>query len=111
MNVRTAVTLGAILGFTLTQMKPASAVAGHCEIAIVNTMHDDVIVHGTFDDGHPLAVFRIHSGDAPHYVSLYYSGYCHSGMHLTVEDIHPSHHRIIYNAWTRTGSTVRTVPH
>lgn len=67
-------------------------------------------MRGVFDDGSRLSSFRVYGYEAPHYIDLYYHGHCHSGMHLTVEELHSPRH-VLYDRWTRTGSTVRVVPY
>ena len=79
-----------------------------CEIEIVNRSYDDVTVFGVFDDGSPLAPFNIYSFEAPHYISLYYNGYCHDGMELDIDSFSGAH---IYGNYVRVGSTIRIVPY
>ena len=88
----------------------ASAYPGYCEVEIINSMQNDVNVHGTFADGRPLTPFRMQPHETPHYISLQDHGYCQSGMHLMIAAIQSPHNTMIYNAWTRPGSTVRLVP-
>lgn len=83
---------------------------GYCQIEIINSMTENVSVRGVFDDGSRLSSFRVYGHEAPHYIDLYYHGHCHSGMHLTVEELHSPRH-VLYDRWTRTGSTVRVVPY
>lgn len=88
----------------------ASMYPGNCEIEVINSHYNHVWVYGTFDDGTYLNSFKVYAGDAPHYIGLYYYGYCHAGMNLTIEEIKFPLNRIIYTAWTSTQSTVRIVP-
>lgn len=78
--------------------------ANSCEIEIVNNSFDDVNVFGTFDDGALLAPFTIKWYDFAHYISLYYYGYCHAGMHLYLEttDGMP-----LYSSFTLGGTTIK----
>jgi hypothetical protein len=78
---------------------------GYCEIEIINNSYDDVRVYGSFDDSSPLDPFTIPYYDAPHYISLHYYGYCHSGMNLLIQ----SRWGTIYSGWTNVNSTVRIV--
>lgn len=82
--------------------------AGNCEIEIINQSYDDVRVNGTFDDGSPLQPFTIYSYEAPHYISLYYYGYCHYGMDLFIDSYYGYN---LYSGFTTGGSTVRIVPY
>ncbi len=81
---------------------------GYCEIEVINTSYDDVRVYGVFDDGLPLSPFNIYSFEAPHYISLYYYGYCHAGMNLYV-DAWSGYH--VYAGYTPRGSSIRIVPY
>ncbi len=82
--------------------------AGYCEIEIINQSYDDVRVNGTFDDGSPLQSFTIYSYEAPHYVSLFYYGYCHYGMNLYIDSYYGYN---LYSGYTTRESTVRIVPY
>lgn len=77
-----------------------------CEIEIVNRSYADVSVFGIFDDGVRLDPFNIYSFELPHYISLYYNGYCHAGMELDIDTFGGEH---IYSGYVRGGSTVRIV--
>ncbi len=79
---------------------------GYCEIEIINDSYDDVTVHGTFDDG-SYVNFNVYSFEAPHYISLYYYGYCHESMYV---DIYTPFYKI-YSNYTRPGSTINIVPY
>lgn len=81
---------------------------GACEIEIINNSYDDVRVYGVFDDGSSLTPFNIYSYESPHYISLYYYGYCHSGMDLYIDTWRGYH---VYADYTPRGSTVRVVPY
>ena len=78
---------------------------GYCEIEIINNSIDNVRVYGSFDDSTPLEPFTIFYYDAPHYISLYYYGYCHSCMNLMFQGPYGT----IYSGWTKVNSTVRIV--
>ena len=81
---------------------------GYCEIEVINNSYDNVRVYGVFDDGAGLAPFNVYSFESPHYISLYYYGYCHAGMNLYVDTWSGYH---IYAGYTPTGSTIRIVPY
>lgn len=81
--------------------------AGFCEIEIVNQSFDDVRVYGTYDDGLPLLPFTHYSFEAPHYISLFYYGYCHYSMDLYIDSYYGYN---LYAANTPRGTTVRIVP-
>ncbi len=76
---------------------------GYCEIEIINNSYYDVRVFGTFDDGEELRPFRIYPHEYPHYISLYYYGYCHYGMDLYIETL--AGYRI-YSGYTRRYDTI-----
>lgn len=82
--------------------------AGYCEIEVINRSYGDVRVSGTYEDGMPLQPFTIYSFEAPHYISLYYYGYCHYGMDLYVDSYYGYP---LYSAYTTGGTTVRIVPY
>ena len=82
--------------------------AGFCEIEIINNSFDDVRVSGVFDDGIPLIPFSIYSFEGPHYISLFYYGYCHYGMNLFI-DTYSGYN--IYSAYTPRETTVRIYPY
>lgn len=81
---------------------------GFCEIEVINSSYTDVRVYGVFDDGAVLSPFMIYSFESPHYISLYYYGYCHRAMDLYIDSWsgYP-----IYASYTLAGSTVRVVPY
>lgn len=81
---------------------------GYCEIEVINDSYTDVRVYGTFDDGAPLSPFNIYTYEYPHYISLYYYGYCHSGMNLYIETWlgYP-----VYSGYTYVNTTLRIVPY
>jgi len=82
--------------------------AGFCEIEIVNRSFVDVIVSGVFDDGVPMQPFTHYSYEAPHYISLFYYGYCHYGMDLYIETYsgYP-----LYSGYTTRESSIRLYPY
>jgi hypothetical protein len=100
------------LWFALAAGPKAAAHPGYCEIEIINSSHRNATVYGTFDDSLPLNPFAIRGYDeGAHYISLYYSGYCHyDGMRLIVELHYLPYDHIVYDAWTRPGSIVRIIP-
>ena len=83
--------------------------AGYCEIEIINSSFDDVRVGGVFYDGSPLWPFVIYGYESPHYVSLYYDGYCHYGMDLFIESYYYGYR--LYSGFTYSESTIRIVPY
>lgn len=97
-----------------TNTAPASKAAanklgwpGYCEIEIINHSYDDVRVYGVFDDGIALQPFTVYSYESPHYISLYYYGYCHDGMDLYIDTTYGAH---VYSGYVRRYSTIRVVP-
>jgi len=80
---------------------------GYCEIEIINHSYDDVRVYGVFDDGIALEPFSIYSYESPHYISLYYYGYCHAGMDLYIDTFYGAH---VYAGYVSRYSTIRIVP-
>ena len=82
--------------------------AGSCEIELINQSYANVTVYGVFDDGVSLEPFDIYSFESPHYISLYYYGYCHAGMDLYIDTFDGYH---VYSGYTRRKTTVRIVPY
>lgn len=76
---------------------------GLCEIEINNYSSNDVQVYGLYDDGTALAPFYMYRYGVPHYIDLYYYGYCHTGMNLYIDTLsgYP-----IYASYTTVGSRV-----
>lgn len=87
--------------------KPATA-AGYCEIEIINRSYDDVRVYGIFDDGSAMAPFDIYRYETPHYIDLFYYGYCHAGMNLYIDTF--SGYRV-FAGYTPVYNTVNIVPY
>lgn len=56
---------------------------GYCEVEIINNSYDIMKVFATFDDLSGTQ-FDIYPFEAPHTISLYYYGYCHSNVYLEV---------------------------
>ena len=81
--------------------------AGNCEIEIVNQSYTDVQVFGVFDDGTDLDPFNIYSFSPAHYISLYYNGYCHAGIHLDIDTFTGYH---VFGYYVHRGTTVVIVP-
>ncbi|KTD60267.1 hypothetical protein Lsan_2045 [Legionella santicrucis] len=88
-----------------------SMLPGYCQIEVINRSYDDVYVYGIFDDGIGLPAFMVPSFDSPHYIDLFYYGYCHSGMRVTIESIRFPYNVVIYDQFTTVNSTVRIVPY
>jgi hypothetical protein len=86
---------------------PAVAAPGHCEIEIVNGSHEAVTVHVTFEDRHSVS-FVMHQHDAPHYVNLFWGGYCHRDAHVVVTD---AHRRPLYSSFTKVDAIIHIVPY
>lgn len=80
---------------------------GYCEIEIINHSYDDVRVYGVYDDGVGLAPFTIYSYESPHYISLYYYGYCHSGMDIYIDTLYGAH---VFSGYVPRYTTIRIVP-
>ena len=78
-----------------------------CDIEIINDSYSSVVVSGYYDDRLPLIPFRIYSFEFSHYIDMFYSGYCHAWMYLTIEtfDGYP-----IFSNYVYTGSTIHIVP-
>tara|TARA_Y100000588_G_C14151814_1_gene880882 strand:+ start:904 stop:1347 length:444 start_codon:yes stop_codon:yes gene_type:complete len=97
------------------EAKPATGQAktslkwpGYCEIEIINDSFSDVIVTGVFDDGSLLNSFAIPAHDAPHYISLYYYGYCHNGMDLYIDSLDGYR---LYSGYTPNRTGLHIVPY
>ncbi len=80
---------------------------GYCEIEIINDSYDDVHVFGVFDDGSSLQPFNVYSYESPHYISLFYYFYCHSGMDIYIDTFRGVR---VYAGYTRSNSTIHIVP-
>jgi len=78
-----------------------------CEIEIINDSFSNVTVYGRYDDGVPLNPFNVYSYEYSHYIDLFYNGYCHSGMYLSVVTFSGY---TIFSGYVFTGSTVHIVP-
>lgn len=78
---------------------------GFCQIEIINDSFTDVRVFGTFDD-YSTIDFNIYRYEAPHYISLYYYGYCHNGMYINIQ----SPFSTVFSGWVNVDSTVRILP-
>ncbi len=81
---------------------------GYCEIEVINDSYTSVRVYGVFDDGVMLRPFTIYTYEYPHYISLYYYGYCHYGMDLYVDTL--SGYRL-YAGYTTANTTIHIVPY
>lgn len=87
--------------------KPKLGWPGYCEIEILNHSYRDVRVNGVFDDGIALAPFTIYSFESPHYISLFYYGYCHDGMDLYIDDFYGNP---VFSGYVRRYTSIRVVP-
>lgn len=87
------------------QAKAGLSVAspGYCQIEIINGSNNRIRVYGSFDDGVPLVPFDIYPRDYPHYIDLYYYGYCHSMMNLYIDDGFGYH---LYGGYTEVGTSL-----
>lgn len=81
---------------------------GYCEIEIINNSFDDIRVYGVYDDGATMIPFNMYSFEAPHYIPLYYYGYCHAGMNLYIDTFSGYH---VYAGYTERRTTIRVVPY
>ncbi|MBA4696846.1 MAG: hypothetical protein H2069_05640 [Legionella sp.] len=77
---------------------------GRCEITILNYTYESFDVYGRFDDGSALESFRIYPKDEPHYINLYYYGYCHAGMDLSIYD---TQGRLLHGRYTYAGEVLK----
>ncbi len=85
----------------------APTYAGYCDIEIINNSFYDVRVFGVFDDGSSLYPFNVYSWGAPETISLYYYGYCHSGMDLYINTLDGGY---VYSGYTERGKTIIISP-
>lgn len=88
--------------------KSALTWPSYCEIELVNNSYETVNVQGIFDDGSSIVPFTMYRYDSPHYISLYYYGYCHAGMNIYVDTW--SGYRI-FAGYVRTHSTIYVIPY
>ncbi len=79
-----------------------------CEIQIINQSYADVRIFGIFDDGSSLEPFNIYSFEAPHYISLYYYGYCHEGMEIDIETFYGYP---VFSGFVRRGTPLYITPY
>lgn len=79
-----------------------------CEIEIINNSYDNVTVSGVFDDGVAMQPFNVYSFEAAHYISLYYYGYCHSGMNLYINTWNGY---TLWSGYTPVQTSIRIVPY
>ena len=63
-----------------------------CEVKIYNNSYDRLHAYANFDDGATLSI-DIYAREI-HGLSLYYYGYCHNGLYLTLDRLH-------YGIWNR----------
>lgn len=90
-----------------TLTKDAKAKFFGCDIEIINDSFSSVLVSGYYDDRMPLIPFSIYSFEFSHYIDMFYSGYCHSWMYLTIETFE---HYPVFSSYVYTGSTIHIVP-
>ncbi len=84
----------------------ATMYPGYCQIEVINNSSNYIRVTGFFDDSTYLDPFTIFAFEAPHYISLYYYGYCHAGMNLSILSPYGA---VIYSSWTDVHSTIRII--
>ncbi len=82
---------------------------GYCEIEIINSSYQDVRVWGQFDDGSTMDPFVVYRYEAPHYIGLYYYGYCHQGMNITITTM--DGYGILYRGYTTAYNTLHIYPY
>ena len=81
--------------------------AVNCDVEIINQSYTDVQVFAVFEDGVALDPFNIYSFSPAHYISLYYNGYCHSGIDLDIDTFSGYH---VFGHYVRRGTSVLIVP-
>lgn len=91
---------------TSSSAKKSIQFPGYCEIEVINDSFEDVRVYGIYDDGLVLPAFTAYSFGAANYISLWYYGYCHAGMHLYVDNWRGQH---LYSGYTPVGTTLRVI--
>ena len=80
---------------------------GYCQIEIINDSSEVALVLGTFDDNSTVNFYiSPNYFERTHYLDLYYYGYCHSGLYLTIN----LPYRTVYSGWVNTDSSLRLVP-
>lgn len=92
---------------SVTEKEKLSPSFGSCEVEIINDSFSNVTVYGRYDDGIPLTPFNVYSYEFSHYIDLYYNGYCHSGIYLSIVTFSGY---TIFSGWVYVGSTVHIVP-
>ncbi len=60
-----------------------------------------------FDDGEGLR-FNVLPSDPPHYISLFYYGYCHYDMYVSIQSFGGYH---LYSGYPSVGSTIEIIPY
>lgn len=77
-----------------------------CGIEIMNNSQYSVHVSGVFDDNARLGDFDVFPYEAPHFIDLFYYGYCHASMYINIQsNVYP--YSILYQGQTSAGSTLR----
>lgn len=74
----------------------------------INDAYTNVTVYGRYDDGVPMIPFNIYSGEYTHYIDLYYNGYCHSGMYLSIVTFSGY---TVFSGYVFSGDTLHIVPY
>ncbi len=89
-----------------TDVKPK--IFGNCFIEIVNDSFSNVTIYGRFpDEGVPLIPFDVYSYEYSHWIDMFYNGYCHSGMYLSIVTFTGYN---IFSGYIFTGSTIHIIP-
>ena len=77
----------------------------NCQIEIINNSYNDVRVFGIFDDSTTVDFF-VYRYDPVQYIDLYYHGYCHPNMFITLQTPYST----IYSNYTDVYSTLTVYP-
>ena len=85
-----------------------SKTVNFCGIEISNTSNYTVHVSGVFDDNTRLDDFNVYPYEVPHFIDLYYYGYCHASMYIRIQsNVYPYY--ILYDGQAPVGTTLRVV--
>lgn len=83
------------------------SIFGGCYIEVINDSFSNVTVYGRYDDGIPLIPFDVYSYEYSHLIDMFYDGYCHSGMYLSIVTFSGY---AIFSGYVFTGSSLHVVP-
>lgn len=84
------------------KLQHTNQIIDDCDIKIINQSHYDVIISGGIDNM-TLQPFVIYSYELPHYISLYYYGYCYQGMFIHIDT---ARGMPVYDRYTPVGTTL-----